>query len=410
MASDKGKLQSIGQRPSQTLLIRLLKKITWLERRIGSYIYNIGSAKAVYDYTAAKALNQTYINVTATEKIEAGFDDATLGGVHAHVFIEDVKKWFVFTRSAATKLYIYDDIVGFTSPTIIDISEGDYDSGIDSYTYNPKTRMIYFSYNDGTYSIPNTLVKSVNVDTLAVATVIDYNTGIVPAFPIVASDGDYIYTAEGNYGFKINKFTTAGVFVEAISPTTPIGSNAAHGWVMDEGNLYVSTHITYVVTQSIIKIDLDTFTVVQQQEYTLLGANTGTGGGGFTNQIGILGNYIYLGQEKSTIKNEFYQVNKNDLSVFQILDVYNSTDLSSFYFAKSFNGLVYYGGEDDMIGSYNPENGINVNLENPFTYSINQISCNRDTLLYSGFDVYPVDNTGYVGQGKFFKQIETKIL
>lgn len=350
-----------------------------------------------YDYHEAQQLSEPYVDISLKSQIEADMNDAVLGGSHAHLYIEDVGKWFVFTRSSATKVLIYDDINDLTSKTVIDVSEPGYGSGVESASYNSITKKIYFSLSDGAYTATNSVVKEINIYTNAVVKVIDYDTGVIPGATVVVSVGDYIYVAEGNYAFTLNRFTVAGAFVDSIASgmSATVG---AHGWAMDSKHLYITSFINYFDENWVSKFDLDTFTLVESYNYAVPNADTGVGGSIFTNQIAISGQYLYIGTEKFP-NNNIYKVNTEDLTDFTPIDIMKTNLTSDLWFTKAIDNKIYYGGADNTIGYIDQLTDENVLLENSFPYSINQVNSTKDVMLFSGFDVYPVTGTGYVGKG-----------
>lgn len=364
-----------------------------------------GGGKVSYDYHQAQQLAIPFIDVSPSSKIEVLSDDAILGGFHALIYVEEAGKYFAFSRATATKVFIYEDLNDLDTRTVIDISDASYTGGVENAVYNETTGKIYFCLGDGSYAQTNTLVKSIDVFSNAVATVINYNTGINPGYPIVTSIGGFIYTAEGNYGFKINKFDTDGNFISAITNGMS-GVVGAHGWVMEDDAFYVASFINYNGQNWMVKVDIATFTVTDSFDYALPGANLGNGNGIFTNQLAIVGQFIYLPTENLST-NFLYRVNKDDLSKFDALSVLKTNQTSNLYFAQELDGKVYYGGADDTFGYWDVYTGENVLLENPFPYSLNQLTASRDQLLVAGFDVYPVSGTGYVGKGRFFKAIQS---
>lgn len=369
---------------------------------------NVSRYGANYTYTEATELDNTYINARSRSQLIPSMNDGVLGGAHGSMYIKDVERWFVFGRqSDGAKIYVFDDINDLSNYTEVDASIGSYLGGIEKASYDPKNRRILFTIADSSYAQANTIVKAIDISTLTVTVLIDYATGIFPGAAIVEVVGDYIYTLEGNYAPKVNKFDLDGNFVQSIDST--FGNWGAHGITTDGDFLYVTTFINYYNAQKVLRVDLATFTVSQVVSIVIPGAPQPLNGKGiFTNQINLVGDYIYAGTEGFD-NNFIYRINKNDLTQYDAFDVLKASPTSDLYFSGLFKDKLYYGGSENTFGSIDLQTGLNILYDNPFPHSINEFATTGELILFTGFDTYPVANTGYVGVGRYFDIVREEI-
>jgi hypothetical protein len=135
-------------------------------------------------------------------------------------------------------------------------------------------------------------------------------------------------------------------------------------------------------------------------QYTTASGLGASGGAGITDDIVLVGDYLYSPLENFTVGG-ILKVNKNDLTEQIVLQVPLANSDDTLY-ASYFDGIwVWYSGTNNSIGKYSPETKEAYLYENPFTYNINEIRTDGQRMFVSGFDTYPVTNTGYVGRTLF---------
>lgn len=359
------------------------------------------NAMGKYVYEQAEYLAQPYVDAQYTETSIPELDvvaPEVPSGFHGTVYIKDIETWFCFSRDENPKVFIFEDIKNLDVYSTIAVGESGR-TGVESVSYSKTTRKIYFTITDYTYTIRNVIVKSIHVDTKVITPEINYDTGIDAGATLVLAVDNYLYVVEGNYNFKINRFTLAGTFVSSVA--SGIASKIAHNINTDGRFVYVGTHTTYDDKQYIGKISINTFSTFISEELTLANSIVSAGEGGFTDKTVIIGDYWYLGTEGYN-GNLLLKVNIKDLSDYEWIDIPMPNLTDSYWDMEYFNGNLFLAGTGKFLAGIDIYTGIITIYHSPFSYNINGFNVTEELLLCTGFDVQPVDGTGFVGTARFF--------
>ena len=116
-----------------------------------------------------------------------------------------------------------------------------------------------------------------------------------------------------------------------------------------------------------------------------------------TDDIIIVGDYVWAPSE-SHPNTGLWRFEKADLSNSVKFDVLKNNPSASIW-GIEFDGLdIWYAGYDKVLGKFNPQTLESFNYESPFTYNVNEIVSDGQTMFVTGLNDYPVNGEAFIGK------------
>lgn len=368
---------------------------TDLQDALAAISSNTVSADPV-SYERARHEGQLYKNDTRQEVLIPG-DDAIVGGVHAVRWVDEVNALYVIPRttSVTSLLYKFDDLDDLTNYTTIDISVVGY-TAPDELVWSPTKKKLYAVMCDNTYVQTAFVVLEIDPDTLAFSTVITDDIAMGIGFPAFNEFNGDLFIGAGNYSAFLYKYSLTTYLRTGVSDI--IVSNAGtgcHNVLTDGTKIYASTSWTY--DDSLVS-RINPVTMVVEQQQAFANNPISAGGGGFTDDGVVVGDYLFLGTEFEIGGDYIVKIDKTDLSISTKLLV--SNDKSGSIYAIDYDGKnLWYSGSDNLFGSINLETLECYEYTNRFASPFNEFIITGQKMLVAGSSFpYPVlDGSSYVG-------------
>jgi len=361
----------------------------------GKELYNILDTDTVgtkqTNFELSRDLGFNYKNGNFQQHYITELNDTLGGGFHGVRYVEKYKTLYACDRLITGSVYMFPntDDLSIYSKTLTE--ESGYTAS-DQIIYSPEMDKLYIVLGDSTWSKTHFIVFEIDPVSLVATKIIDYDIGTYVGYPPFNIIGDQIYIANGYYSGKIYQFDlTSHSFVGS---SAALGATAGpHNIVTDGKKLYVTSIWDYGAT-FIARVNPTSLVIEQIHSIDLVGTNVK---GGFTDDAIEVGDYLYIPSEEHT-NTGIWKVKKTNLTDIVRLDVLRGQPNSDLW-GIFFDGVdIWYVGQDQTLGKFNPTTLENYQYTSPFSYNLNEIISTGQVTLVTGFDVYPVNNTGFVGK------------
>lgn len=344
-------------------------------------------------FEMARYGNTIFNNQDLDEQLLPAVNDATLGGFHSLKFVTLHNALFAGSRSNPSLLYKFTNPDDLSEYITLDLSIVDFHS-FDEITYSVNKDRIYVVMSDENYVKSRLKVWEIDPSNMTKTLVIDDDIGVkITGFTTCIALNDDLFIVNGNYGSTLFKYSTDDYTLS--NNIDIVGSlNSVHNIITDGVKLYTTSIWDFGNGSTIARIDPNSMNIDEIVEFVLPKESTSAG---ITDDSIVIGDYLYCPTEGMT-RNVILKINKNDLTDRVELEVGLTDDLNSIY-AIAYDGQdIWYAGQGNSFGKFNPDTLVNHTYENKFSYSINELFFKGRVLFATGFDVYPVLNTGYVGK------------
>lgn len=344
-----------------------------------------------------------YVDKGTEEVFFSAVNDVIAGGFHGLQYIEKYDSLYAVARGANTLLYKFTDMNDLSVYTTTDLSVANYGGGTENIVYDDVKDKLYIVMGDVDYSQYDIVVWEIDPITLVSSIVITHtSTVLVGAPPFIALNG-FLYVANNYYSAIMYKFDLSDYTLDD-SLAFGHATNGPHAMMTDGEKIFVTAVWEWGSGIQVARLTKDTLFVEESVQMPLVGLENGRAG--FTDDGILIGDYIYIGTENQS-PNTMYKVKKSDLTDYVDLNIQIQPNTELWAVAYD-NNLMWYTGSEGTLGSLDINSHENVLYENPFTNSINELVFNGKQFLTTGFDVYPVVDTAYVGRtGAPFKPIST---